>query len=480
MRKSLILAFLLLILSAAVIGGAYDLVDQSKETVEIGETVLVGDRAEAAGITATSRTTLDDRLFWSTAWDAGSEPQPQTEFRFSRARRGDMRDAEPSANLYFHTDFGISGNAIDLYKDEFAWELPVEPAIGVAERTAAGETRREVVLIKDYYDYYPLFLDFHSGRGPREGGPEERRAMCEAVTQYFQVPVDERQKQEITVSKDDNGNIVEVDCNSVSGETAEEFTVSKYRDGTVTDSGKSTAAEETNLITDAVVTEQGCYFLIQINDKDGRRAAGDWNNAGIHYMPFEASDTFLISAVERLRLIYPLDDGVTARDIAKSGDGKSLLLFTEEDGAQMLTVLDMESLETRQRLVLLQEGAGLSVWDVRIYEDFMVVPYSDDRFVLLTGGDNGYTLRMQGRFDGCGEIESGLPYGAALAYDGERLAIMYLADWYDSCRSYLLVYREQGPVFAARYDHSFDRTLAENYDQKVRPREVEPLRITFE
>lgn len=455
MRKSLGFTFFLFLLSTAILCGSYGWVNQAKDDVVIEESVVYGDKSAAEGIAVTNRTTCDYHLFWNTVYRVGGDLSVSTTFTFSQARLEERNRADqPALSLYSNTDFGISGNNLDLEAEHYSPETAMKPVIAVAERTPAGGTREETVFLRDYYEFYPLTLDMDIQDTRLAMNQEIRLAFAD----YLRIPIDPGHQVKISVTKDDEGNIIEVNSSTVSGWA--------------------------ELSAASAATDSGCYFALSAVNDQGVAIPLPAELSGIHYLPFEKKGEFLLPAVGQMRLVYPLDQRTRVLHLGQSA-GSRLLLLTRKDRAATLSVIDQETRQLLQKIPLLKGREEVIVREIQQKDSYLLPIFSDGSFSLLTDEpESGYKIQLSGNLFAGEGLDPDLPYYDLTAdYDGRRLAVafyQYHRQWDDSlCRTYLLVYGREGLIYAGQYDHSADRTLTPGYRERVRLLDQGPVTVSF-
>ena len=152
----------------------------------------------------------------------------------------------------------------------------------------------------------------------------------------------------------------------------------------------------------------------------------------------------------------------------------------------MLTVIDITTMETLQKLEVMdwpEEGAG---WQLHDEESFLCISMAGTLSVISVTENGEYRLDFT-----CEAMREDMhhhPFGGfqrAMAYDGERLAvarmIRYEEDYWDEKSNYLLyVYDRSGLAYYGEYIASLDTGYS--YDDRYfycLPRENEPLRISW-
>lgn len=477
MRKSLGLTLVLLVLAIGTIYWGWNWVDQAKDKISVEERTLLGDKAAAAGLVLSNRITCDDHLFWDIATRPGTEEKSKVDFRFSQARQSDeMPRSQLWINIYANTNFGMSGN-LDL-----AWEqengMIMEPILDVAERTPAGGSREEVVALKDYYEYYPLTVDISF--------PNKHLQMNQETLQdlrsYFKIPVEEKHKIKVTIAKDETGAVVDVDCSDV----------------------------ERSLSIDAkgAAIEDNFYFTLDLQGYHEGKAvptAFPPDLSGIHLLPLEnLGDMGALSGDFRpkpkeMHLAYPFEQkDDRGLGLLATRDQKHLLLITEEKGTKkdldspegeprekpriMLSVIEDQTMELRQKIELPRQSAGAGIWKFEPYDTFYLVMFDDYSFCLITeGGDEGYKIEMSGDFNALRQIdENCLPYGdTVMNYNGQKLAMAFYNEWRGG-NPYLLIYEKAGLAYAGRYEYSSSRDPYVNHWLGLRPLYSQPLSLVWD
>lgn len=457
MRKSIMLTLLLLVLSIGILFFVFDWVNEKKESVSVEETVLAGDKAAAGGITVTNRTTCEEHLFWDTVYQVGNELDVKTKFTFCQTRKQDSGEATPEVYLYFNSSYGFSGNALDLEKKNEYSYMAIKPAIDVSKRTPDGETREETLCLKDYYEYYPLTMDLLIPGAEFEMNKDLRQNLED----YFRIKVPGEHKIKVSVTKDSDGNITNVDSSSIAGETL------FFCAGTVSDSG--------------------CYVAMTLADGDtGESKPLPKEVSGIHYLPFEENEGVIHPVTQEMKRVYAFENEmIRPLRLLQASDGR-LLLFTGEDKSVTLSVIDSETMALVQKLELTIETADVELIEIKQYDNMIVPVFSDGSFYLLQDNVDGtYDIKMTGSLFACEKIGQELSivnHNMMMDYDGGRLAVaFYQPSSFNTCSTYLMVYKQDALAYAGKYDLSCDRTVPGeqgNSTKAVHPLNFKPLRVS--
>ena len=227
MKRTLILLLALLLAAAGLLTAGTVYLTDREDAIELTHTLIAGDPAAAAGITLTLPTgDQQGRTCWETTVDLGTEElAPETKFTFYPNGRHVQAQAKPSVEIYTgSTSFGMSSNSnIDFaeYTGEGEMDpgramensMMVLPAADIAERTENGETRTETLRLADYYTYYPITVEMHLPNALGYSRVYATWEECQALTDYFRMEVPEDLMVEVSVTKDEAGNVINIDSN---------------------------------------------------------------------------------------------------------------------------------------------------------------------------------------------------------------------------------------------------------------------------
>lgn len=454
MRKSLILTILLLVLAAGALCYAHGLVDEGKDKVTIDETVLYGDKSVTEGITVDIRAHCDDRLFWDTRYAVGENPEISTDFTFSQAQIYTRRTFS-NRGIYFDGSFGDFGikttGSLDM-SDESA------PVKDVASRTESGEEHTEIIYLKDYYDFYPISVEFDRFLI----GFAVNEELLALFADYFLVPVYPEHKAEISIRKNAAGDVGGIGLSTI-------------KDGSV------------SLESESVVTDDSCFFTLSFRTEDGKLLDTSFipGGYGIYHFPLHnnGGDDKILAADE-LQMVFAIDEERAEVVTLQTNTDKSrLLLVTIEDGSYMLTVIDAETMTQLQKLELLKVVEDSVFRDLYIYDDFIVSAVNDGRFMLLAADATGnYEVRFTANFNEKEELGYIFSNKVSMDYNGEALAVAAFQDgWYEPqnfCSFYLAVYDDTGLTYSGKYIHGLDKSFPDNVPD-CRPVNEAPLIVTW-
>ena len=214
LRKSLFLFLALLLCAVVVLTVTVVGVQQGSDQIVVTESTLAGDASVSAGLRARTILNIERRMFWQTDYTVSDTPQAQTDYTFYQSAQNPTYERSLGGlNVRFVSrDFGISGEVDFAEPADYYYDLLTAPAEAVAKRTAAGETRTEIVRLADFYDYYPITLDPVSyGIDGLTSVRDWNQAILES---RFAIPMPENEYMEVTVGKNEQGQVVDVNCNS--------------------------------------------------------------------------------------------------------------------------------------------------------------------------------------------------------------------------------------------------------------------------
>ncbi|MBQ6949656.1 MAG: hypothetical protein IJN41_08215, partial [Firmicutes bacterium] len=211
MKKTALILALLLVLAVGSLPWIHGIINEQKESVTITEEVLAGNASAASGLTVDALTYMDNHLFWETTFRPGSEAAAETEFTFEWKPRQKSygSTAEPELQVGMpSTDF-VLGHVGPGEFEELADRVIADPILDVLSRAPVGEDYTEVVKLKEYYDVYPLVIEYTGMIGMTE---ETRPEIYGQLTEFFSIPVSEDERLEVTIESDELGNETTIRC----------------------------------------------------------------------------------------------------------------------------------------------------------------------------------------------------------------------------------------------------------------------------
>lgn len=471
MKKSALLTALLLALSVAGIFMAHRAVNRAKDAVVLTGTALFGEPEKARGLTVALGTTVDHHLFWDTRLSMGEKPETATAFKFYPQRQEETYEPR-YGGVYFelYTDFnGSSTGAIDDSEENLYGMDVVYRA--VTGRTGAGQEHSEIIRLGDYFEFYPLNVTLDlpvswqdpNGRyqelGRRPWG--NRDEYFDALSAFFRIPVEADHKIEVHVRKNAAGQVNGWGMGSMGGGVS--------------------------LWTQSALTDMGCYFTFNNRADDGGLVDTSHipGGYGIYFLPYKTEGEHWVADPDGLSMVYPLNpQGEVLKLYADAGQ-KRLLLLTREDGDCVLTVIEIDTMETLQRLTVLEDIGDQWFTNIYFENDLLVPILGDNRFaVVWSQGGGDFEIQFLAEYVNPDEDTHYLKYDAVMAWDGRRLALATETaepDFMQSgCGFYLALYDKTGLTYAAFFDSSLDAATALDYQYRCRPLDNRPLKLRFD
>ena len=459
MKRTLILLLALLLAAVGLLAAGAGYLTSTEDDIELTHHLVAGDPAAAVGIKLTLPVgDQGSQTCWETTVDLGAEElAPKTEFTFYPKGKTWENDPQPRVDIYTGSiNFGMSSTGgIDF--SEYTGEgeedpgrlydatMMVLPAADVAERTENGETRTETLRLADYYDYYPMTVELYLPDQEGRSHVYATWAECQALTDYFGLRVPEDLMVEVSVTKDELGQVYNVETND---------------------------ADNQRFWFDCqtVVVEDGVCLAIAVMSEDmdvSKDLVACRDGFGLYFIPFsdelktdyEQGDP--VFDLEHVRMFCPLAPGSAPMLLSREAEGQ-VLLYAREDGALKLSVFDTDTWQCVQWETIFPLGEEDAYSLLGSGDGFMVMSGPDNMFRVVEEADGVYTPALSGVQDmGEGYVDEWW-YNVECAYDGQRLAVAGITASGD-CSLWVQVYDETGLTYGARIDHSLDREDAWNF-----------------
>ena len=446
------ITLLLCLLSTGVILYAHGQLTAQGEDVSVTETVLFGDKKEAEGVAVTTygyfSAGMNKVLHWKSVSSQRTDGlQTESEYCLNDTDAWNVPSNIPSATFDLR-----AGLPEDCSYDEVAPELDnslkkvIEDA---SEGTQPGKTSTKIVDLSDYISSLPLYFRVFGRHGD------------DFVTDsgYFQFPLAENGFWKITTTKDAQGKLTEASIAS---------------------------AAKLDLWSLTAFDSESHLLYLAIDEFYQGSAA--WSipadQCGIHKIPLkkiadkENPDQAIYPDMSRAELLYPLDPDTKIRSMEVDSYRNNLLLFTEENGQLLMSVISLDDGTLKQKLVVFagaDDPSEISPMP-QVRKDYILIwdqAQSPGFLYLCPDKDgSGYHIEGQSAFDGI------MPEGYVIseradAFDGDRLVIA-CQPYDDNGRpinsSYLMVFRKSDLVYAGKYQNSLDTVYkAYRYYSQVWP-----------
>lgn len=456
MKKATILMTLVLLLSICGVGVLAADVFEAHDQVVLTEKTVYGDRSKADGLTVRLDSHYSRRLFWNTSMKLDEGLSTATEYVFSAKQ---IREDYPVE----HRGIGLSNRVHGGV--EFDLDNPQE-GLWVAykelyDETEPGQEKETDILLKDYIDHYPMTieLDFPDAEYSAEAWkpfdgmealPSSEIYAIQALRDYFKIPVLEDEHYQIHVRKRENGM------------------QSGWGGGT------SQYGDRYYMFDYSVLSDDACYFTFSTTTDEGEVVDLSElpDGYGIYRLPYQTEyneqrkENVSVIDVDNLEMVYPLEPGIELSSLSMNKEQTCLYLHAVQDGKYSITVIDIASMKTLQKLDIteVEEDSWWSIWN---QDDFMVIELSPTQeLVVMSIAENG-ELQVEYICPILPEDFDGFSiYGVAMDFDGERLVCVrpleieeeYEGEYRDrtTCNLQVAVYEEEGLVYFGEYTNSLD------------------------
>ncbi len=458
MRKAGILTVILFLLcSCGVYVGAIDIYKEHNQ-VGFTEEVIYGDREAINGMRVKFGTTYKYHLLWDTVYDLkeNGETETKTEYGFSifsnynssttpQSQYSGMRlEIRPSYSVNYtnYNNAGFEKEGIGLAYQE------------LSETIEAGGEGEKKIYLKDYLDYYPIVgdLDFpymHVSldsiyRTNQENDYRNERYISSKIQEYFKIPILEDEMFKITIRKNENGYISSI-------------------------GGGNTGSDFYHMSIFDKLTKDACYFTFDTYTSDGKIMDTSHlkEGYGIYCLPYEEvkyseKGKFLSGGIDidNLKMVYPLEPEVKIASLEIDETETKLFLHTIEEEIYIITVIDIKTMETLQKLEIMDWNGG-TLGNFTIYNE-------DDFIAIIVGGTKLAVVSLEEKEEyklqfvcdiKTEEIPWFYTHRSALDFDGEKLVItgqledeIYMYDTMeDTTNFYLAVYNREGVMYYGEY-----------------------------
>lgn len=433
MKKSLILWLLLAGLGVCSLPGAFALADSGKERIVIREEVLSGDPAKAAGIVLRIPCHWGRRLLWNTEYVVGAGTE--SSFTFST---GQVFWRAPEVKCEAYLTIQETGTlSFGPGITSLGWEYGGSYAIvnSVAERTGNGEKRTETVRFADYSAAYPLDFSLSSGFSVQyEGDYMQAR---DYLSGFFHIRAAEEEKAEVTVIKNDRGEIEEAGF--------------LWAD----------SHEDIEIVSAAADGEQGIYFAYGLRNGETGEILDRGQNRGIFRFPCgEEERGFRSMDLMQVEKLQDIPDDVLPLEMLLDKERKRLFLAVQDREGFSLLVYRLEGeLPVLSDKIPAKSGGG-ALCRMEAEDGGVLLTFDDNSFSFVAEEGGRYREWCRGVFP---QSES-FPEEHGCFFDGERLILAAYEDWH-SLNVLLAVYDGEGLAYSGRYVHSGN----ENRDAETDP-----------
>lgn len=344
MKRYLVLAALLLALSALSLGLVSAFVSKDEANLDYRTTVLYGDPARAGNAVLSLEIGTGNHLFWDAeyelltgAWSADFDYSP-------KGRQERWNSPVGSMNVYFSGNFGIGstpGFDLDGGDDHFTDTPFAEVIRDAASSVGAGERRSVTVHLSDYFDIQPFSCELNMNNAciyvetAENDGYQVYDVMsgldgsvydelCQKISEFFAIPVPENAVARITIEKSGAGLVTDIEFAS---------------DGLA------------DCVPAGVEGENGMYFAARFSDAGGN-AVVPACGSGVYVIPYAYDEKLglKLALPGEVRLFAGLPASAAPLYMDFSDDGSELIVLTSEDGGIVCRTFSAETGAELQRL----------------------------------------------------------------------------------------------------------------------------------
>ena len=496
MKKSFVLFITLFVLGVGMTCIAQASVLNEKDQVNFTETIHYGDKSLAEGITVEMKSQWDDKLFWDSTYVIGEEPSVTTEYTFhpwSLENRGYYYEGEIQFDVY--NAIGDNDWTVEGYKAE-GINLAMQE---LANQTAPGEKKENMIYLKNYMDYYPIVVYVNTEKTVEENGEavgtyyewdesqlvfdieyneqhgaskeviEEKKEALEKLKcfkEFFKIPVIDNDIARLAVEKDEKGNVTGWAMQNISfGTGVNNVDIESGED----DHEKYDAF---HFQIESVVKDGDYYFTFepytfqQNQPVDTSLIPGGY---GIYHFDYDEKTGELYP--ENLEMVYALDAKEHLYDITMDGKEKNLLLTTNAEDGIYLTIIDIATMTQRDRILVSTEEYLNGCW---AYEDYFVF-YGENLMLWEIDEKGDYTLKLSAPVQEAENFTGQLTYeqvdddhytrhpiellreDCVMDWNGEQLAIcnyIFHKEGSAECSFYVAIIDKAGLCYLASYRSS--------------------------
>ncbi len=502
--KASLFGTLLLVIFLTVAGFLIaEKINENKETVEIEETTLAGDKSAADGLSVTYRAACSKLMHWETVYPLGREDNINSSFTYEKQSNDTL--LVPDVQIGIHTNFGMStSGSFDFSEGNFDQTFPLLPFLDVSERMSPGTTYSETVSLQDYYDFIPFSVSsYYTTTAALDAAGTYDENGNSLFNQFFRIPFANDTKVTVEITKEKDGSI-----SALSMKTADDFS-------------------SEDIVFSSAVYDSNCFLAFPVRLSDGTLL--DTSKMGGAYGIYTFA--YDLDAANTNPYIIPKDIELTKLQIVTfcSFDPsmtslEALVLNEEQD---VLFALAKENGTYAVYCIRVSDGSILNRIDLSaltdpaatfshffITDNAVLLSMSDDVLIVLSA-ENATNYQVVLTAD-LAEIKNAIiaylgendsdafdfveynispvstsspetiaqyadTYQLIPAYSKNKLALYLYA--YTSTLSfthYLAIYSNDSLSYLGLYDYKGDHQVYTSYTTSVRPEEVSPVLLNWQ
>lgn len=418
----------IMVLCFAAFGGTvfvWASLNQDKTDIQLKEKVLYGDSKEADDLIFTLQANLSDRLFWKTKHVLGRKDTCETEFAadFSKDMFDESEETDSGEQKdYFRLDWGDQGGQ---------WENDAFINQFVQENHISGWYTKTFHL-QDEYSYYPVKIQLSLDKLKADSdyeATESQQKMLQQVEQelaaYFHVPIyNDTLRLAIKVEEEGHVSVCESNATCGMGEV---------------------------IFSQCIVANHAIWFTFSKGDGVPEQLAKKYlsglpEGAGVYRLPYRTEGGIPQFETDKLEQVYSISADTDFYDYVVDEAAHRILIHTEQDGEQYLTVLSSDTGTCVQKIPF---ETPLEEMVTFRYKDGAVLLYSSNRLAVLEEREGKYSISLDVKTDG--KLQDVITSNWDFAWKDGRLAIL-TGD--DLGVYHVFIYDRNGLLYEGKYRES--------------------------
>lgn len=426
MRSTKVIGILLLSAVLVFIYGYSNLISV-KEMILFTEDVLEGDIEAVEGLHLNYISQMNNQHFWDVQVPLGNVEDAVVSYEYYSEPQYEWYESDGIMEISFVNSSAIFSNLSVEESVDNQFEYLTDAILDVASRATVGESYTETILISDYYDYYPLYINPLSMGERAIWMDEETRNLLQS---YFQYPVLEGHECEITIlTYEDEG--IEIYYNASSSASSSDKVCLDIRTFSYAVGNQG-----------FLVLQDSGYELV--NDE-----LVEFQHTKFYTMDFsiDGSDFAIFENIEH---IGDLPESQSMQSFAY--DGEVLVAAVLEGDRTYLNTYDAEDFSLIQ-----QVEVNLSdICNTEVLDGGFFMECESGEFVILEKVDGSYEVAFEGKRQSQISEEDMYYYSEEFNYIDGKLAIAQeYGEPGDAMKGILVTcYDETGLLYAGAYSSS--------------------------
>ena len=377
MKKYFIIFLSLIVLFPSALAAVQIIAADDADRVIWSEQTIYGDKSELDGIEADFMLQCMEHLYWNIDLTLGENITSSADFKFVHTPKQIVTTRRNNFNIGFgFNSFGSSSNH-DLLDGDNTFHGQYDMIKDIASRTPAGSKRTENVHLADYYEYYPMYLDFNIGDlhvyndSYNDYRPTKYSALIDEIISVlektFRFRVSENDIQTVTVRKNADGAVVSIDSNPAE------------------------KSPRVYLESMSVVSGNAVYFTVNPVSEDGSEIGFD-GEYGLYRIPYgiieyedkySSGNRYSDVRINEISMVYPLNEGTDVVNISTSPDESELYLTLRKESEISLVVFDCATMSVKQNSPIFTCNSSSPVQMVDIEKDYLLYKVDFRTFALI-------------------------------------------------------------------------------------------------